>query len=191
MIIELFGLPGSGKTTALTMIAQKTLQGKNVLNLGKHSKIFTTFYCQGCYKLDFNDLKQYDFTDSLILIDEISLYADNRNFKSFSDDLIYFFKMHRHYNISVVWCSQSYDDADKKIRGVTDTVYLLEPWLFGFSVLKEITHTYNFSNRSISDCYDIAPPVHWKLCYRKKWYQYFDTCEKLKKLKTYKDFQLW
>ena len=89
MIIEIFGLPRSGKTTTLCMIAQNALKGKSVLGLGKYENVFTTFFCRGCKKLDFADLGKYDFSNSLILIDEISLYADNRNFKNFDSDLLY------------------------------------------------------------------------------------------------------
>ena len=141
MIYEIFGLPGSGKTTTLTYIAQNALKGRSVLGLGRYERVFTTFYCQGCYKIDFSDLKQYDFSNSLILIDEISLYADNRQFKNFDTDFIYFFKLHRHYHIDLIWCSQSYSDADKKIRDVTDTVFLAERGWFGYTLLKRIYHT--------------------------------------------------
>ena len=92
MIYEIAGLPRSGKTTALAMIAQRCLKGKSTAGIAPHGNVFTTFYCKGCYKLEFMDLKKYDFSDSLILIDEISLFADNRDFKSFDKDLIYFFQ---------------------------------------------------------------------------------------------------
>lgn len=191
MIYEIFGLPRSGKTTTLTYIAQKALKGKSVLGFGKYERVFTTFFCKGCYKIDFNDLKKYDFSNSLILIDEISLYADNRNFKNFDSDILYFFKLHGHYHIDLVWCSQSYSDADKKIRDVTDTVFLLEPFhLPHVSVLKRIYHNYSFAGRNITDTYDIAPFFQWKLIFRKKYYQYFDSYDH-KKLPAFESKEKW
>lgn len=190
MIYEIFGLPGSGKTTTLTYIAQNALKGRSVLGLGKYERVFTTFYCQGCYKIDFNDLKQYDFSNSLILIDEISLYADNRQFKNFDTDFIYFFKLHRHYHIDLIWCSQSYSDADKKIRDVTDTVFLAERGLFGYTLLKRIYHNYSFSGRDIKDTYDIAPRIEWKRIKRSKYYKYFDSYSH-KDLPVYDKKEVW
>lgn len=191
MIFEIFGLPGTGKTTTLTAIAQNILKGKSFLDIGKHKRVFTSFYCKGCYKLDPNDLSKYDMTDSLILIDEISLYFDNRDFKNFGSDFLYFFKLHRHYNIDLVWCSQGHSDADKKIRDITDTCYLLEnSRIPHYSVLKKIYHNYSFQNRQISDVYDLASRFEWKYINRKKYYKYFDSYEK-KKLPKFDKLEVW
>ena len=152
MIFEIFGLPGTGKTTTLTAIAQNILNGKSFLDIGKHKRVFTSFYCKGCYKLDPNDVSKYDMTDSLILIDEISLYFDNRDFKNFGSDFLYFFKLHRHYNIDLVWCSQGHSDADKKIRDITDTFYGLY-----ISIQNEMpNHKYLLFVYSESYNYDIS-----------------------------------
>ena len=84
MIIGIFGLPRSGKTTTACAIAQKALVHKRFLAelRNDYGHVFTSFYCKGCNKLDFEDLKKYSYPNSLIIIDEISLYADNRQFKS-------------------------------------------------------------------------------------------------------------
>lgn len=191
MIYEIFGLPRSGKTTLMTAEAQNQLNGKSILGINPHKKIFTTFYCKGCYKINFDDLKQYDFRDSLILIDEISLYADNRNFKNFDDGFLYFFKLHGHYKIDLVWSSQSYQDADKKIRDVTDTIFLVEPSILPHtSIVKKIYHNYSFKGRTITDTYDIANRLEWKYINRKKYYKYFDSYE-TKKLPEIPELEKW
>lgn len=120
MIYEIFGLPGSGKTTTLCAIGQSMLMGKRFLDFcpENYERVLSTFPCRGLQKLNFEDIKMYDISNSLILCDEISLYIDNRNFKNFDSELLYFFKMHRHYNIDFVWCSQNYADAERKKRGV-------------------------------------------------------------------------
>lgn len=193
MIIGIFGLPRSGKTTTATAIAQSALKGKRFFSeLRKDYKhVFTSFQCSGCNKLDFELLKKYAFPDSLIIIDEISLYADNRQFKNFDEGLLYFFKMHGHFHIDLVWLSQSAGDADKKIRDVTDTLYLLEPSKIpDYSVIKKIYHNYSFKNRAITDCYDIASRLEWKYFSRKKWYKYFDSYEH-KELPIFDDIEKW
>ena len=71
MVTGYFGLPGSGKTTFLTMLAQKELikmqKGKSCY---KH--VLTNFYCYGCEKIDYKDLGSYEIEDSLILLDELT-----------------------------------------------------------------------------------------------------------------------
>lgn len=180
MIIGIFGLPRAGKTTTGCAIAQSALKGKRFLPelRNDYEHVYTSFYCKDCCKFNFEDLKKYSFPNSLVIIDEISLYADNRQFKNFDDSVLYFFKMHGHFHIDCVWLSQSACDADKKIRDVTDTLYLLEPSRFpNTSIIKKIYHNYSFKNRQISDCYDIASRIEWKYINRKKWYQYFDSYE--------------
>lgn len=181
MILGIWGLPGSGKTTTLTAISQKALARKKFLPelRNDYKYVFTNFYSEGCYKLDFDDLKNCARENSLMIIDEISLYADSRNFKTFDAGLMYFFKMHRHYGIDLIWCSQSASDADKKIRDITDTFYLLEPsWIPHRSTLKKIYHNFSFANRQITDTYDVAPFVQWKHIYLRKYFKYFDSYEK-------------
>ena len=82
MIQGYFGLPGSGKTTFLTMLAQKELK-KIRKNKSRYDKVLTNFYCDGCYKIDYKDLGHYSIENSLILLDEITLDADSRDFKQF------------------------------------------------------------------------------------------------------------
>lgn len=62
MISGVFGLPGSGKSLFLGMIAQKAVQGKNInfhgLLLGSlrtYKYVYTNFSCKGCYKLDYDN----------------------------------------------------------------------------------------------------------------------------------------
>jgi len=185
MIYEVFGLPRSGKTTFLTSIAQRAATRRSVAALGrKYDRVYTNFPCDGCYKIDFDSLPYFDYSDSLVIIDEISLYADNRKFKDFNADLLYFFKLHGHYKMDLVWCSQSLNDADKKIRDVTDTIFYLRPLAFSFSSIVQIKHAIDFKDRQVYDCYDVVP-LSFRLFYRKKWYKYFNSYEH-KELPEYK-----
>lgn len=188
MIYEVFGLPRSGKTTFLTSLARRGATKRSVAPLGRsYDKVYTNFPCEGCYRIDFDSLPYFDYSNSLIIIDEISLYADNRKYKDFNADLLYFFKLHGHYKLDLVWCSQSMNDADKKIRDVTDTIFYLRPFAFSFSSIIQIKHAIDFKDRQVYDCYDVVP-LSFKLFYRKKWYKYFNSydCKELPEYKSEK-----
>ena len=50
--------------------------------------------------------------DAKVIIDEAGIEYNNRNFKAFPKEAIYWYKYHRHYECSVDVFSQSYDDMD-------------------------------------------------------------------------------
>ena len=83
MIFGVFGLPRSGKTTYLCKIAKSYIK--------RGIRVYSNFPCHGCYKLDFSKLGRFDFSNCVLLIDEISLVADSRDWKNFNSDLVYFF----------------------------------------------------------------------------------------------------
>lgn len=174
MILELHGFPGAGKTTVLTMIAQKLLAGRSVLGLRPTDKVYTSFPCPGCYELNPDDLGKYNFSDATILIDEISLYFDNRQFSKFSSDALYFWKLHRHFRLQLVYCSQGANDADLKIRTLVDTSYIIVPF-FMFSILKPIIKYHTVVNGHPEQVFELAPVIAWKWCFRPRWYRYFDS----------------
>lgn len=168
MITGVFGLPRSGKTTYLCMLAQKALH--------KGRKVYTNFYCKGCYTLDFDKLGVYDYSDCLILIDEISLFCDSRSWRDYSENMKYFIALHAHYGVDLVYCSQSYMDCDKKIRNVTDYLYQIKPWYFGFSRVRVIDKQFVIDRGSISEYYQTVGIG--KFCYRRRYYKYFDSFER-------------
>lgn len=176
MIIGVFGLPGMGKSTFLAKCAYKCLHGKSFMGVPPHSKVFTNFECPGCYQLDFNALGVYHFSDSLFLIDEIMLLADSRDFKFFPPQLKYFFSHHRHFNCDVIWCSQYYDDCDKKIRVLTQRYYLLEKHsTLPISFVKPITRFLGAKKGQMLDTYELGAPITWRFVWRPKYYKMFDS----------------
>ena len=149
MISGYFGVPGCGKTTILTSIAQKELR---LLAKGKscYEHVLTNFYCLGCEKVDFSDLGTYFISHSLILIDEVTLYADSRDFKAFSKNLRDFFTLHRHVFCDIIVFCQDYSRMDKTIRELAyDLWYVTKPVLpffRNFSISRRI-----FRNISINE----------------------------------------
>lgn len=190
MILGVFGLPGMGKSTFLTKFAQVSMHGKKFMGISPHDRVFTNFECEGCYKLDFDKLGIYNFSDCLILIDEIMMLADCRNFKTFGENLKYFFSHHRHYNVDVVWCSQYYTDCDCKIRALTQRYYLLEKSkILPISYVKPIYRILGVSDGTVSDIYDLGGFFTWKTVWRPKYYGMFDSYSR-KDLKPL-ELELW
>lgn len=115
----IYGKKGCGKST----IAQKLIY--------KHYKRgWHIYYNEGDSRfragtpVDASKLWTYDYKPhSLIIIDEVNLLWDNRQFKTFPKELAAWFRLQRHYKVKVILFSQT-ADADKKIRDLTDRVYL-------------------------------------------------------------------
>lgn len=144
MIVGYFGVPGAGKSTLLTKFAVKELRriekGKS-----KYKNVYTNFYVAGCKQISFDDLEHKKVYDSLILLDEITLDADNRNFKSFPIGIRDFFILHRHLGCDIIYATQSYELVDKKIRQLTQELWYMSrtvvPFLDKFTVARRIYRT--------------------------------------------------
>lgn len=186
MITCYFGVPGCGKTTILTKIAQKELR-KREKGKSKYAHILTNFYCEGCEVVGFDSLASYNISDSLILLDEITLDSDSRDFKTFSKGHKDFFTLHRHLNNDIVVFCQDYSRMDKTIRNnVYDLWYVSKPvfpFFRQFSTAKRIYRNIaiNEMNSELTLGYRFA--TFWetvfspcrKIIYRKPFYKYFDS----------------
>lgn len=195
MIMGIFGLPGAGKSTFLTQLA-KQYQKK-----GLDVFINSEYPIDGCYIYNWQDIGVYDMSNSIILIDEVSMYADNRDFKKFNSVLRDFFISYRHYNCDVIWCTQQYDGVDRKIRELTSMLYYIRParFLRGFSyatMLQRVLYVPSmkdikqYPNSTITTKWakvgilrlltsPIQKQVHraLRLVYRPRYYKYFDSYE--------------
>lgn len=119
MVSLYFGLPGCGKTTLLSKLALQALKNKKYENV--YSNVCLDM--DGIINIDNSVIGRFDLHDGILLIDEATLFADSRDYKAFSKDLIEFFLKHRHYNIDIVLFTQQWDGVDRKIRVITDRVY--------------------------------------------------------------------
>lgn len=190
MISGYFGVPGCGKTTILARIATKELR-KIKHGKSRYKNVYTNFYCQGCNKINFSDLKNYKIRDSLILFDEISLDADNRDFKNFPSEIRNFLILHRHLGVDIIYFTQDYGKVDKVIRALTNDLWYVKkpvlPIFRQFSICKQI-----FRNIAINEYtseltlgYRFASFLEAifghtkKIIYRKPWYRYFDSFDEL------------
>lgn len=133
--------------------------------------------------------------NSMITIDESAIEYNSRNFKSFPQYTIKWFKLHRHYleagnhkNCSTIcFWSQGWNDTDKIIRDLCDEVWYVKK-LGPFTMLRRIykkieidehTHQiidgYKFEKILVSLMMKIFGFSSLKIYLRKPYYKYFDS----------------
>ena len=186
-----FGVPGCGKTTQLTKIAIKELK-KRALFRSKYKNIYTiNFQCSGCIPITWDDLAKYKFYDSLILIDEITMDADNRKFKTFTDEHRDFFLLHRHLGLDIIYATQNYENVDKKIRDITSDLWYMSksvvPLLRNFTTSKKIYRKININEHTseltlgyrFCNFIESLFARNFEITFRPFTYKYFDSFDEL------------
>lgn len=124
-----FGRKGCGKSSTLQKLAQKYYKKGWKVYCDKDNTM-QPFVEQINCKL----LYRYKFPpNSVVLIDEINLLWDNRDFKSFPKELQKMLRLQRHRKIKLIMFSQTYD-CDLKIRNLADHLYLCNKLLRVFTV---------------------------------------------------------
>lgn len=191
MINLYFGLPGTGKTTLIAKLCHSRSFRKRYKNVYCNVHLANTDYTF----IDNSYIGKYHLVDGAIIIDEGTLFADNRDYKNFSQNLTKFFMLHRHYNVDIYIFAQTYNGVDKKIRTLCNNVYYMyKPFLTGLWLTKYYRIPYGIvipdSRRNkektgntlgeIEEGY-CKPPlimrVFAKRLYRPKYYKYFDSWE--------------
>lgn len=147
------GLPGAGKSTMAAVLAKKAQKNGY--------KVYSNFPIDGTLKLDKSDFLEYNIENGLVLLDEAGIEFDSRDWQKFSQKHTEFFKTHRHYKLRVVLFTQFWDDVDKKIRMLTNRIYVVRKSIFPFSVVsKEIKSFLGISEeKQIVMQYDWKPRV--------------------------------
>lgn len=161
-----FGVPGAGKTTFAAWLVRHDVR--------HHIPVWSNVPITGAYKFEpKDDIGNYMISNGRVIIDEAGIEYNNRDYKSFSEKELYFFKYHRHYQLAVDVFSQGYDDMDKKIRTLAQRLYVVKksilPWFVyrkriakrvGINeTTKEIIDEYYFVPMSIKHIF--CPPL-WK-----------------------------
>ncbi len=129
-LVMVFGKKGSGKTTFLTKIAIQAVK--------KGKAVYSTVYVPGAVLFDVQEIGTRTFPpESVVLIDEVGMIWDNRNFKNFRTDVRDYFKLQRQYRNTVYLFSQTFD-VDVKLRNLTDAMYLCKCHMGWLSVARKI-----------------------------------------------------
>ena len=130
-----FGVPGSGKTTFAAYLAKRCMKKSRFITwaqkhpgkltgkllassfLKRSIPVYSNVPITGALQLDpQRDIGKYMMVGGKVIIDEAGIEYNNRNFKAFPPDAIYWYKYHRHYQCSVDVFSQSYEDMDMLCR---------------------------------------------------------------------------
>ncbi len=188
MIKGYFGVPRSGKTTTLVKTAISDLKRLKQ----RYDHIYTiNFKCSGCTEIIWEDLANYKMYNCLILIDEISTLADNREFKSFLNEHRDFFVMHGHFGIDIIWCTQNYEKVDKTIRELTQELWYMSksvvPFLSQFTICRKIYRQININEHTseltlgyrFCNFLEGLFVSNLEIVYRKPLYKYFDSYDEL------------
>lgn len=186
----IFGKKGCGKSTTITKLA-----------LEYQKKGWTVYSTERTPGSKYIDPEQIGFVqlepNSVLLVDEVGMIWDNRNFKSFKPEVRDFFKLQRHYRVRTYLFSQTFD-IDKKLRDLTDEMYLLTNVLRVFSYGKKITKRIVINKSTADSPSSLAENLEFEslfwfwcgsrtLTFIPKYTKYFDSY-KIKELKQY-DFE--
>lgn len=133
----IFGKKGSGKTTTMVKIAHKALR--------RGQQVYSNVPIPGCFLISDADIGfKMIPPNSTVLIDEVGMIWDNRQFKNFRPEVRDWFKLQRHYRVKVYLFSQTFD-IDKKLRDLTDDMYLIQKkfriFAYGKRIMKKIVLT--------------------------------------------------
>ena len=184
MIKAYFGVPGCGKSTTLVREYKK--------NKRKYDYIYTiNLKIKGVPMITKEDLEKFKFKNTLILWDEITMDADNREFKSFSKDLRDFFILHRHLGCDIIYATQNFENVDKKVRDLTCELWYMQksvvPLLGQFTTTKRIYRTININEHTseltlgyrFCNFIESIFVSNFKIIFRPRFYKYFDTHDEL------------
>lgn len=131
MVKGYFGLPGCGKTTMLAKLAVDASRPRS-----PYKHIYGNVCLTGVpnyIQIKSSDLGRYDMHDALILLDEATVYFDNREYKNFQKCVRDFVMLHRHFNVDICLFMQSFNACDKSFRSIMDRLYMIKkPFFTGF-----------------------------------------------------------
>lgn len=190
-----FGVPGSGKTTFAAYLAKQSMKESKIITWAKNhpsafsdkllasrffkraSPVYSNVPITGALELDpQKDIGKVMIVNGKVIIDEAGIEYNNRNFKSFPPDAVYWYKYHRHYECSVDVFSQSYEDMDITLRRLAQNYYVVKKSLLPYFVvckrirrkvgIDDMTHQiidkYYFGLPLLDSKHVFSPPL-WKL----------------------------
>lgn len=207
-----FGVPGSGKTTFAAYLTKWALHESGIIRwCRKHDNalsriilksgyfkrridVYSNVPITGAYQLNAkDDIGNYMIEDAKIIIDEAGIEYNNRSYKTFPQEAIYFYKYHRHYKTSVDVFSQSFDDMDVTLRRLAQNFYVVRRSLVPFCVVaRRIRRKVGVDDttKQIADLYSMGLPIlDTKRIFSPPLWKMFNSYSR--KELPHKDFPLW
>lgn len=179
MVSLYFGKPRCGKTTHLTKIALEELK-RIKEKKSRYNYVVSNVNIKGVVFTTFENLAKYEFNKCLILLDEITLDADSRDFKKFTKAHKEFFVMHGHYKNNIILYTQIYNRLDSTIRDIVDSCFHM--WkFFCFTISTRIPTSIVIPEETGDINQGYRKPkrfeaiMNTKIMYRPKYYKYFDS----------------
>lgn len=171
-----FGKKGSGKSTFLVKLALKYLKKGWIVYTNMDDMMV-----DGVRWFDINHLGDYvPEENSVLLLDEVGMIWDSRDYKKFKPSVRDFFKLQRHYHVICYLASQTFD-IDKKLRDLTDGMFLhvnvMNVISVGKLIYKKIVLTESTSEAEsrISENLKFAFPLSWTFTWIPKYVKHFNS----------------
>lgn len=123
----IMGKAGSGKSTLIAHLVRQANK--------KNRKVYCNHHVLGATKFSPDWLGRYMLENCTIIIDEAQICFDNRDFKSFTKELKFFFSNYRHFEADIYVVSQSWEDLDIKIRRQAKKIYIMQNSFIPFTIL--------------------------------------------------------
>lgn len=154
-VIMLFGKKGTGKTADIAKVSVEC-RSRGV-------ECYSNVEVPGTIPFNPKTVGYYaPVPGSVVCLDEVGMIWDKRDFANFDKNVRDFFKFARQYKLIIRMYSQTYDDVDKKIRDLTDELYIMKRFLRVFTICRRVEkvqtigHT-NEGNGTIVDDYVLLP----------------------------------
>ena len=176
-----FGVPGSGKTTYAAYLAKEARKESIVIRLCRRFPCrFTNWILSGDnWKREYpvwsnvpiagtlrlnarEDIGVHMIQNGKMIIDEAGVEFNSRNYKTFPQTAIKFFKYHRHYGVSVDVFSQSFEDMDVTLRRLAQNFYVVRKSIIPFFITtKRIRRHVGIDDKThqICDAYAFGLPI--------------------------------
>ncbi|WP_295766034.1 zonular occludens toxin domain-containing protein [uncultured Oscillibacter sp.] len=184
-----FGVPGSGKTTYAAYLAKQARRESVIIRLCRRFPCrFTNWILDGGnWKREYpvwsnvpiagtlrlnarEDIGVHMIRDGKMIIDEAGVEFNSRNYKTFPQTAIKFFKYHRHYGVSVDVFSQSFEDMDVTLRRLAQNFYVVKKSVLPFFIVtKRIRRRVGIDDKThqLCDAYFFGLPIldtKWIFC---------------------------
>jgi hypothetical protein len=153
MVEGIVGLPGSGKTY---LLAKRGLE-----DMKKGKIVYANFHLEGAIYFSKitevisvcrEKLLKKEKISMTVLIDEINLSFPSRMWSKIPGWVLYFWSQTRKFGLDIYYTSQSLKRVDTVIREITNYVWIVKPFLFGFHFASEIqVEDYEKSQKTVYD----------------------------------------